>query len=74
MKPRIHVGSQKQGTRINVEAVVSLAIHHENGSLAGERAKGILLLTRAKAHRPPEEVRLLVFLSLVQAACLPIHR
>ena len=74
MEPRMHVGSQRQGIMIHVEAAVSPAIDPENRSLAGEGAKGISLPTRAKAQPVPEELRLLVFLSLVQAACLPIHR
>ena len=74
MKPRMHVENLKQETRNDVEAAVSLAIHQGNRSLAGERAKGIFLTTRAKAHQVPEELRLLVLLFLDRAACLPIHR
>lgn len=74
MKARVHVGRLRKETRIDVEAAVSLAIHQENRSLAGGRAKGIILPTRAKAHQVPEEVRHLVFLSQDRAACLPIHR
>lgn len=74
MKPKVQVGCLKRKRRIDVEAAVSLAIHQENRSLAGKGAKGTFLPMRANAHRVLEELRLLVFLSLVQAAWLPIRR
>ena len=74
MKPKVHLQSQKQEKRIGVVGAVSPAIHQENKSLAGERAKRTSQPTRAKARRVPEELHLLVFSFLVQAACLRIHR
>ena len=70
---KVHARSQKEETTIDVEVAVSLAIHRENKSLAGEIAKGIFLPTMAKARPTLEELPPLVFLSLDQPAFPSTH-
>ena len=74
MKLLVHLGSPRHETQIDVKETVSLVMHQENRSPAGEKAKDIFQPTRAKVHQVPEELRLLVSLSLAQAVCLPIPR